>query len=400
MRILHVTPYSGDAWAYGGIARLGAALARGLARRGHQVTVCATDVCDATRRLPGGPRSRARSSAWPPRLTSDNVEIRIFPNVSNQLAYRWQGFLPVGFARFMKDHARSFDVAHLHACRNLPGVIAAHHLRRNRVPYVLAPNGTAPRIERRLAAKRAFDAVAGQRVLDTASRVLAVSAAEERQLRAMGVPAMRIARIPNPVDLDEFVSPVPRGRFRARRALGDGPVVMFLGKVTPRKRLDLLVEAFARLRLPDASLVIAGNDMGGIDAARARVKALGVETRALFTGLLAGGERFEALADADVVVYPSEDEIFGLVPVEAILAGSPVIVADDSGCGEIIRVTGGGQVVPRGSVDALAAAIQRTLDAREQWAAAAADAAVRVRESFGADRVAERMEEMYRGMVA
>src|SRR5205809_3769143 len=137
LRILHVTPYSRDAWAYGGIPRLTYSLARGLARRGHRVTVCTTDACDESARLD-----------WPSSHTSDGVEWQVFPNLSNDLAYHLQLFLPLGLHTYMSRHAATFDVAHLHACRNIPGAIAAYHLRRTGVPYLLAPNGTAPRIER------------------------------------------------------------------------------------------------------------------------------------------------------------------------------------------------------------------------------------------------------------
>src|SRR5438034_1069928 len=101
--------------------------------------------------------------------------------------------------------------------------------------------------------------------------------------------------------------------------------------------------------------------MGGAPAARTPVRARRLDGCSTATGLLRGRDRLEALADADAVVYPSEHEIFGLVPLEALLAGTPVVVADDSGCGEIIRQAGG-DVVPLGDADALALAIDRILD--------------------------------------
>src|SRR5947208_5359075 len=98
VRILHVTPYSADAWAYGGIPRLAHSLARGLARRGHEVTVCTTDALDASTRLQAATCSR----------TADGVEVRIFENVSNALAYHLQLFLPLGLHSYLRRHASSF----------------------------------------------------------------------------------------------------------------------------------------------------------------------------------------------------------------------------------------------------------------------------------------------------
>ncbi len=397
LRILHVTPYSGDAWAYGGIPRLSATLTRDLARRGHAVTVATTDACDATSRLNGPDASRF--GGWAAATTSDAVVTRVFPNVSNHLAYHWQLFLPIGFGKFLSAHARTFDIAHLHACRNAPGEIAARHLRRAGVPFVVAPNGTAPRLERRLLAKRAYDAIVGQRVLREASRVIAVSRAERDQLHELGVPDSSIALLPNPVDLDEFDTPIQRGRLRIRCSLQAGPIVLFLGKLTPRKGLDGLIEAFARLDRPDATLVIAGNDMGSGGAARAAIRARHLDQQVRFTGLLRGHERLEALADADVVVYPSEHEIFGLVPLEALLAGTSVVVADDSGCGEVIRATGGGQVVRAGDVAALTDAINLVIQAPERWRADAARAAIRVRDLYGNGRICDRLVELYRAIL-
>jgi glycosyltransferase involved in cell wall biosynthesis len=149
--------------------------------------------------------------------------------------------------------------------------------------------------------------------------------------------------------------------------------------------------------------VIAGNDMGAGRSVRALVAALGLGERTTFTGLLRGRDRLDALADADVVVYPSEHEIFGLVPLEALLVQTPVVVADDCGCGEVVRAVANGQggaaAVPAGNPSALTAAIERTLACPLEARAGAAAAAVRVRSAFGDDVVAAAIERLYEDLV-
>ncbi len=386
-RILHVTPYDEAAWGYGGIPRAVGVLTRGLAKRGHRLTICATDAADAT--------SRLDHAAGAGRA---GIDVHLFPNLSNALAYHAQFFTPRGMARFLRRRAGDFDVAHLHACHHLPGVIAERCLRRAGVPYVLTPNGTAPRIERRRWAKALFDLTVGRRVLPGAARVVAVSRAEACQLPALGVAAERIRRIPNAVE-EPAEAPRPQ-RFRRRFGLADRePLVLYLGKLTPRKRVESLVEAFAGLE-PGARLVIAGNDMGSGRSIRHRVRRLGLAGRTVMTGLLKGGERFDALAAAAVVVYPSRHEIFGLVPLEALLCGTPVIVADDSGCGENISATGGGRVVALGDVAALKEALGELLAVPQSARREAATAAERVRERFTAGPVSRTHEKLYREVIA
>ena len=159
-------------------------------------------------------------------------------------------------------------------------------------------------------------------------------------------------------------------RFRATLEVGRRPVVLFLGKLTPRKGVDHLVRAFASLDRSDAVLIVAGNDMGAGGAIDSLVRNLGLGRRVLRPGLLTGAERLDALAAANVVIYPSRDEIFGLVPLEALLCGTPVVVCGDSGCGEVIAATGGGHVVPHGNAQTLSDAIESILPASTSGAAA------------------------------
>lgn len=118
------------------------------------------------------------------------------------------------------------------------------------------------------------------------------------------------------------------------------------------------------------------------------------------SGLLTGRDRLEALADVDVLVYPSKDEIFGLVPIEAILCSTPVVVADDSGCGEVITRLGGGLVVPQGDVSGLAQAMTDVLEAPGRWRRAADAAGARAREWHAAAGVSEQLEAAYRDVIA
>lgn len=99
-------------------------------------------------------------------------------------------------------------------------------------------------------------------------------------------------------------------------------------------------------------------------------------------------------------MYASADEIFGLVPLEALLCGTPVVVGDDSGCGEIIRALGGQQVVTPGDPGALVHAIATVLDVPARGRAAAAEAGREVRRRFGSDVVAAELADVYREILA
>ena len=392
--VLHVTPYAGHAWAFGGIPRVVAAETGALAARGLGITVAATDVLDRDSRAPGGEPGRPRRPHSP--ADHDGVTVRLFPNLSHRLAARSQLYLPLGLDRWLRGAAAGFAVGHLHGCHNLPGVLAARRLGRAGVPWVIQPNGTAPRHERRLLAKAAFDTVLGQRALLGAAAVIAVSEAERRQLETLGVPRQRIRLIPNPVpEITPPTTPEVQ-QLRTRWRLRETPLVTYLGQLSPRKRVEDLVRAFAGLSEGTAQLVVAGPDMGSRGAAERLAASLGVAERTVFTGVLAGGDRLALLAASSVVVYPTQNEIFGLVPLEALQCGTPVVVADDCGCGEVVAATGGGLVVPLGDVAALTSAIAGILAVPEAWREPVTEAARRIRTRFAPAVVAAGLEALYR----
>ena len=390
LRVLHVTPYFERAWGYGGIPRVAATACRALAQRGHDVTVCTTDACDAQQRLP-------LLAAGSCKQASD-VDIRIFPNVSNRIAYRTQFFLPRGLRGFLREHAADFDVAHIHGFHHLPGAIAARELHRVGVPYVVHPNGTARRIERRRLAKHVFDATLGRRVLRDAKRAIAVTEVERGHLEALGCEPRDIRILPNSLDLREFqgIEPLPEAAFGLPREVRR--VVAYLGQLTPRKRVDTLLHAVATLG-PEVGLVVAGNDGGCESSLRQLAAGLCIERRVRFLGVLEGRARLEFLAAADAVAYAGHDEIFGLVPLEALLCGTPVVVANDSGCAEVVRGVDGGPCVPPGDPMALASALVRLLSTGSRPAPDMKMIQENIRANFSSDQIASRLESIYGELV-
>lgn len=335
MRILHVTPVFPPTWAYGGIPRAVWGLARAQARAGDRVRVWTTDAFDASRR-----------NGLPARREMEGVEVHQARLLSNRLAWSHQLYLPCG-APPLDD----VDVVHLHAHRHLLNWRAWRAARRRGLPVVLTPHGTLPRMERKAHLKRAWDLLFDGEIPRDADRVVAVSRAEVRQLLRAGLDAARVVRIPNGLWLEEFAELPPRGTFRQRHRLGPGPLVAYLGQVTPRKGVDHLVAAFRRLGR--GTLVVAGAPRG---------MELPSGPGLYCTGTLEGPDRLALLVDADVLVYPSTAEVFGLVPFEGLLCGAPVVVGGDCGCGELVAEAGAGLLVPWGDPERLAAAIGAVLD--------------------------------------
>jgi glycosyltransferase involved in cell wall biosynthesis len=350
LRILMVVPYFYPAWAYGGIPRLAYGLGRALIERGHQVTVVTTDALDASSRSPAG------------RDEIGGLVVHRLRNLSNRLAYDHQLFLPRGAAALLQREVEAADVVHLHGYWHLLNNAALAALRRSPRPLVMTPNGTLPILERKQGVKKVWDALLGRPVCRAVDRWIAVSRAEVNQFARAGLAQRDVHLIYNGLDLGEFEALPSPGTFRRSQNLEEVPLVLYLGKLTPRKGVDHLVEAMARLRSSSATLVVAGNDMGVGDALMGLSERLGLGSRVRFVGLLTGEQRLAALADADLLVYPSTDEIFGLVPFEGLLCGTPAVVSDDCGCGELVAKARAGELVRYGQPDALARAIDGLLE--------------------------------------
>lgn len=367
MRVLHVTPYFPPTWAYGGIPRVVVALARAQVRAGADVRVWTTDAYS----------SSARADVAPVR-TLHGIEVHTSRLLSNRLAWHHQLFLPQG-----EPPLADVDVVHLHGHRHLLNARAFKDASARGIPVVQTPNGTLPRHERKIGAKRIWDALFDGDVPRRVDALVATSRAEVRDFLLAGVEAAQIRRIPNGLELEEFSELAPRGTFRKERGWGNEPIVAYLGQITPRKGVDHLVAACAQI--PEARLVVAGNARGmKLPAGNAH-----------YLGTLEGQQRLQLLVDADVLVYASAREVFGLVPFEGLLCGAPVVVGGDCGCGEMIAESGAGLLVSHGDVGALADAIRALLTDRESAERMVARGQAWVRENAGADSVAARYLALY-----
>jgi len=342
LKILHVTPFFHGAWAYGGIPRLSFHLAEAQARQGHTVHAVTTDARDRETR---GPAGEAVVSA---------VRVRSYPNLSNPLAYHYQLFFPRGLWAEAKS-IRDYDLVHIHGHRNMHNTRMAAFARKAGVPTVLHPNGTLVNIERRRGVKFLYDLLWGNRQVRGTDAFVAVAEIERRQFLELGIAEEKIRVIPNGVTMEDS-----EGERIFKKYLGiEGNYLLYLGKITPRKGVEYAIEALRLLEDKSIKLVVAGNDMGYERVLRKRALKCGVEGRVMFPGLVTGAMKSAAYREALYTVYPGREEIFGLVPWESILCGTPVIVADDSGCGEWVARAGAGHVVPYADAMAIARVINK-----------------------------------------
>ncbi len=347
-----MVPYFYPAWAYGGIPRVVYELSKALVKKGYDVTVCTTDVRDKNSRCDNSGKDTVISG----------IKVHYFKNLNNSLAYTYQFFLPVGLAGCMRKYISGFDIIHLHGHRHLLNNIVHHYALKSNTPYIFSGHGTVLRIERRFFAKRVFDRVLGNIILRDAKHFVAVSENEVRQYEEMGVNRGKIALIYNGIDIDAYRVLPEKDSFRKKYGLTGENIILYLGKITPRKGVDFLVKAFSELKMDDSVLVIAGNDMGFKNKVEMIIKERSLGGRVILTGLLVGEAKLSAYQDADVLVYPAIHEIFGLVPFESIMCGTPVIVTDDCGCGEIISREGIGYIVRYNDIYGLRDKIKEVLD--------------------------------------
>ncbi|SDK52765.1 Glycosyltransferase involved in cell wall bisynthesis [Nonomuraea maritima] len=351
-----------------------AALATALAERGHIVAVHTRRTSPAQPEsvplAPGvtveyvtaGPAAPVPKDDLPPYL----------PEFTERLAQRWSERPPdVVHAHFWM----SGQVA-LRAARDLPVVQTFHAL------------GTVKRRWQGAADTSPAHRVATEREIGRrADAVVATCSDEVGELCAMGVQEQRIAVVPCGVDLAAFC---PQGPVAPRT---DGPMVLSIGRLVPRKGVDTVIRALRQV--PDAELVIAGGSRDDPEAVRLRelAEGHGIGERVHVIGAVPREHVPALMRAADVVVTVPWYEPFGMVPLEAMACGVPVVASAVGG--HLDTVAGCGVLVPPRRPRALARALKDLLGSPERRAALGAAGARRTRARYAWPRVAEQTEAVY-----
>ena len=221
-------------------------------------------------------------------------------------------------------------------------------------------------------------------------RVIAPTIGTAELLRSYGVTAP-FSILPGGVDLESFG---PQGEPPPAIAAAQGPVLLSVGRLGKEKNLDLLLDAFARFAKmrPDARLVVVG-DGPHRDELERRAKDLGCAASVTFVGALEQGELGAYYRAAGVFAFTSLTETQGLVIVEALAHGLPVVAVDCPVTAEI--VTGDAGMLTADDAEAFARALQSFFDEPRERRAIRGDAARRAAAPFGVDALAERLEGEY-----
>ncbi|MFC3440473.1 glycosyltransferase [Sphingobium rhizovicinum] len=203
---------------------------------------------------------------------------------------------------------------------------------------------------------------------DGAAGLLAVSDAMRRSMARMGIDADKVRVHYTGVDLDTFEL---TDRAAAKAALDfNGPVVLSVGALIPRKGQDLLVRALPQL--PGVTLLLAGQGQYRRTLENL-AQELGVERRIGFLGSVPHHKLPRIFAAADIMALPSESEGLANAWVEALACGTPIVISDVGGARELLDRPEAGRIVER-DPEAIAEAIRALLDNPPSQAAVRASA--------------------------
>ncbi|WP_430332777.1 glycosyltransferase [Rhodococcus sp. ACT016] len=392
MKIAMVSDHSSPLVAMGGADTGGqnvhvAALSATFVRHGHEVVVFTRRDDESAPEHVRAPDGYAvvHVSAGPPRAVPKD---ELLPYMQE-------------FACGLRDHfaASEFDVVHSHFWTS--GLAARLASRICGVPLVHTFHALGT-VERRY--QGAADTSPPERISleckigQSVDAVVATCSDEVFELVRMGIPRSRIAVVPCGVDIDEFRPDGPRAPHGERLRLAT------VGRLVRRKGFDVAIRALATL--PNTELVIAGGPATGPvheDEEGRRLLELagdlGVRGQLAMPGRIPHNRMPELLRSTDIVVCSPWYEPFGIVPLEAMACGKPVVASAVGGLTEtVVDGVTGIHVPPRNS-DALARSLRSLLAEsfrREEFGQAGRDRAV---QRYSWNRVAAEIEHVYEAVV-
>jgi len=377
LRIIHYSP--GMKLELGGVVRSVLDWCTVLAARGHDVALVAYDSPDV-----------------PADWNGKNGKPKV---VCIPAAFASNFFVPKQAVRVWRDVLSGGGVAHLHCPWTASNLQMSRAARQLGVPYVVSIHGMLDdwSMTQRGLKKRIFLAMGGRRYMRLAARLHYTAAAEREQAQPR-VPGSKGVVLPYLVDLAPFES-LP-GREPAHAAFaalgGDDPKLLFLSRLHEKKGVHLLIEAASLLRKRGRKfkLLLAGTGSAAYEnQLREQTRRLNLEDIVSFLGLVKGVEKISLYQSADLFVLPTQQENFGLVLIEALAAGTPVLTTRGTDIWQDIVAAGG--TITEYTPEAICASLDKLLEDRASLAAQGQRGRDWVMQNLNTEKLAGDYERLY-----
>ncbi len=330
--------------------------------------------------------------------------------INGVAVHRHASFLNVGHMSFLPGISRAlwkgeFDVIHSHVYRHPHNEMALWVGRLKSTPIVL--HGHSPFIAKELLRNgrqrmyRIYDFYARRFFLKKVGAIIALNEYEKDNYLKLGMEPERITMIGNAADEQCFDTDHGGRNFIEKYRLQGKRILLFVGNLNRAKRPDLLVEALPQVleKFDNVMAVLVGMDEGMEERVRQKAELLKVQDHYLWTGPLCGMEKMHAYQAADMFILPSDSEVFGLVLVEAMAHGLPVVGSDAVGPSAIIDHGRTGLIFKRGAVSELAEAILSLLESPVRLRQMGLAARSTARKLYRVSSVVDRIESIYLRLV-
>ena len=208
--------------------------------------------------------------------------------------------------------------------------------------------------------------------------------------RLFGLPFEKINVVPNGVNLTLYNEVEKDYEFRRQYAADNEKIILFVGRLVYEKGVQHLISAMPKIlsRYNDAKLVIAGKG-GMINELKAQAENIGISNKVYFTGYLNSKQVTKMYKCADVAAFPSTYEPFGIVALEGMLSGTPVVVSDVGGLNEIVEHGQNGMKSYAGNPNSLADSILTLLYNPELGMKLAKNAKTKVKLQYNWQKIAQ-----------
>ncbi|MCX7944934.1 MAG: glycosyltransferase family 4 protein [Deltaproteobacteria bacterium] len=322
----------------------------------------------------------------------EDISVLYLRNLSSKMAFNYQLYTPIPHTKLFSI-VKKADIIHFHGHRNLLNDLIFYIARIFNKPYIITTHGTLHSYESKRLVKSIYDVITGNRFVRDAKYIVVHSEVERSKLTSLGISPSKIRVIPNGIYFDDLNSSSDQDFFK-KFGIGERErVILFLGKITRRKGLEVALDAFRRIKDGSLKLIVAGEVIGELPEDVMR------DERVKYIGHLELEDKISAILSSVMLLYPSIYEAFGYVPFEALYLKRPCIIGDDFGTSEHLSKVVPELVVSYGDSIELSELMKRLLEDKEMREHVVEKGRVYVMKEFHIEKMIDKYDELYRDII-